>query len=214
MHKQFIYVPVIEFKKPLIYLPLYKNVCEWPPTTRSISVTSRAICLSLVNPEWPRAIRMFTPSLSNRWASARIDVISSRNWIFPGFEISCNIYKICSLEHFGFTHITFYMNSTVFNTKTLLANRKRLHANTVPNSLSLTVNNVVLCVCVCRTEYVHTVKWRKRASRWLQPFKTYVPCFPLNSLLDLYIIFFVVMMNVVGISNNVFLNFFFRVAMF
>ena len=74
--------------------PLYKNVFEWPPTTTSTSGTFLAISWSFSNPEWPTAIMIFTPLAFRFLASLSMDVISSRNLTFPGWEICWKIQKI------------------------------------------------------------------------------------------------------------------------
>lgn len=49
--------------------PLYKNVFVWPPITASISGQLMPICWSTSYPEWPRAIRIFTPRFLSAVAS-------------------------------------------------------------------------------------------------------------------------------------------------
>ena len=73
--------------------PLYKNVFEWPPTTTSTSGTFLAISWSFSNPEWPTAMMIFTPLAFRFLASLSMDVISSRNLTFPGWEICWKIQK-------------------------------------------------------------------------------------------------------------------------
>jgi len=74
----------------ILYSPVYKNVFECPPITKSMSSTSLAICLSMSKPECPNAMRMSTPSFFRRLASAATDGISGNIFTLPVCAISLN----------------------------------------------------------------------------------------------------------------------------
>ena len=73
---------------PILCLPVYRKLWEWPPTMTSMSGTAAATSRSTSRPAWDNAMIMSTPCPFRFAASSFTVSISSRNFNFSVLDIS------------------------------------------------------------------------------------------------------------------------------
>jgi len=79
---------------PILSLPVYRKLWEWPPTMTSTSGAAAATSRSTSRPAWDNAMIMSTPCSFSFAASLFTLSVSSRNTNFSVLDNSCNTSKL------------------------------------------------------------------------------------------------------------------------